>query len=87
MHDGGVEDFKILAVEHTDPMLTHYRALGDLSPNLLRQIATFLSTYKDLEGGKTSVDTWQDCAAAVKLIERCREQFVQHHKPAVHRHA
>ena len=87
MHDAGIEDYKILAVEHTDPTMIHFRRLEDVSPNLLRQIEMFLSTYKDLEGGKTSVEAWKDGATASDLISRCREAFVEHHKPNLPRHS
>ena len=85
MHDAGREDFKILAVEHSDPTLDDYRVLEDVPPNTLRQIAMFFATYKKLEGGETSVGGWQGFDAVAALIERCRKAFVQSDGPAITR--
>ena len=75
MRDQGEDDFKIVAVEHSDPRLSHLHDIGDVSPHLLREIETFFDTYKDLEGGQIDVIGWKDRADALQTIAACRQAY------------
>lgn len=78
MLDAGKDDAKVLAVEHTDPHLSHLRALHDVSPNMLKEFELFMSTYKKLDGGQIEVGVWGDLDAATAWIEQCRRGFDAH---------
>ncbi len=50
MKDKGLNDFKILAVPHKDPLLAHIRKLDDVPVHYVREVEFFFATYKQLEG-------------------------------------
>ena len=75
MRDQGEDDYKIVAVEMTDPRLENLETLSDLAPHRLKEIETFFNTYKDLEGGQTLIIGWDDRESAMKIIAECRLAF------------
>jgi inorganic pyrophosphatase len=75
MRDAGEDDFKIVAVEHSDPRLSTIHELADLRPHLLKEIETFFNTYKDLEGKETEVIGWQGRDDAFRIIAQCRAAY------------
>lgn len=79
MRDQGEEDYKIIAVEHSDPRLSTVNELSDLRPHLLKEIENFFTTYKDLEGKETEITGWQGRDEAWRLIGECRAAFDQEH--------
>ena len=75
MRDQGEDDYKIVAVEHSDPRLSTIHELGDLRPHLLKEIEAFFNTYKDLEGKETEIMGWQGRAEALSIIAACRQAY------------
>ena len=83
MEDEKGEDAKILAVVDKDPRLNDYRSLGDVPQSILKEIAHFFETYKQLEPNKwAKVRGWQDAAAAHATIQAAHRTFeVQNSNP------
>lgn len=75
MRDQGEDDYKIIAVEHSDPRLSTIHELKDVRPHLLTEIEAFFNTYKDLEGKETQIIGWQGRAEALRIIAECRAAF------------
>jgi len=75
MRDQGEDDYKIVAVEHSDPRLSTIHQLGDLRPHLLKEIEAFFNTYKDLEGKETEIIGWQGRDEALSIIAACRQAY------------
>lgn len=80
MRDQGEDDYKIVAVEHSDPRLSTIHELSDLRPHLLTEIETFFNTYKDLEGKETEIIGWQGKQDALRVIDECRRAYAEHAK-------
>ena len=60
MIDEAGDDPKVLCVPHSDPVWSRVRALTDIRPSLLDEIAHFFDVYKDLEAGKhVTVSGWE----------------------------
>lgn len=72
-------DEKILAVPHDDPRFSGIRDLTNLEDHWLKEIANFFRTYKELQGVQTEVRDWHHLDAAWKVIDDCRERFMQTH--------
>jgi inorganic pyrophosphatase len=75
MRDEKGEDFKVLCVALGDPLYAHVDALGDVSPNRLREIEHFFATYKLLEDKRVEVSGWRDRNAALKLLRADRARW------------
>src|SRR5437899_7162743 len=73
MSDDKGHDYKVLAVAYDDPRWDEARTLDDLSQHWLREIETFFSTYKDLEGRPTEVRGWLGIEEARSIVERAIE--------------
>ncbi len=81
MRDENGPDAKILSVPAWDTRLG-WRAIEDVPPSLLREIAHFFDIYKELEPGKMSeVGGWRGRDAAEEEIRAARER----HSAASHR--
>jgi len=72
MKDEKGDDEKILAVPVGDPRFDQVRELKDLAAHWLREIETFFSTYKTLEGGEVKMSGWRGSRTAWSLIDRSR---------------
>lgn len=81
MHDRGVNDFKLLAVPHRDPLFDEYEDLESVPVHFLREVEHFFTTYKQLEGADVEAEGWTDAAdARVELnasIERVRSMLAE----------
>ncbi len=75
MKDRGVNDFKVLAVPHTDPMFAHFQDLHDVPRHFLREVEHFFLTYKQLEGATIESGGWVDRAEATAELTRSVERF------------
>ena len=69
MVDKGDNDYKVLAVPHTDPMFQEMRDLWRVPPHFLREVEHFFEHYKDLEGGVVKTFGWHDLEATHHEIE------------------
>jgi inorganic pyrophosphatase len=87
MLDQGVRDEKVLAVASNNPRYAEIHSFSDIYPHVLREIEHFFSIYKDLEGKRTTTISWQDEAAAHRIIKESCERFLQHGRRGVLRGA
>ncbi|MEM9884115.1 MAG: inorganic diphosphatase, partial [Planctomycetota bacterium] len=80
MTDKGDNDFKVLAVPHTDPIFADYHDLAAVPRHYLREVEHFFATYKQLEDddpttNQVETQGWDDVAAAHREILSCIERF------------
>ncbi len=76
MVDDGEKDDKILAVPAEDPRFYDYQEKEDVPPHMLKEIAHFFETYKDLEEGKeVSVRGWDGKDKALQAVEHSVELY------------
>lgn len=75
MIDQGEVDEKIIAVCPEDPFYNVYTEVSHLPKHISDEIIYFFETYKVLEGKKTSVTCINGREDAVKIVERCIENF------------
>jgi len=72
--DKGGDD-KIVAVCIDDPAVSHYTAIEELPPHLMRELERFFTDYKVLEGKRSEVGDMYDPAQALTVIRRAREAY------------
>jgi len=78
MIDGGEMDFKILAVQSKNPRFANIKDIKDVEawqPHLLKEIAHFFTSYKELEGKKTEIQGWSGIAEAKEEIKKAAETY------------
>lgn len=75
MIDGGEEDSKLIGVPVEDPRFNGIETLDDLPEHKLKEIVHFFERYKDLQGTKTEIGSWEGPEAAAKLIDECIVRF------------
>lgn len=80
MTDQGKMDEKILAVLENNPRHERMRNYTDVYPHLLKEITHFFSIYKDLEGKRTKMIGWQDCARAYEIIKESQQRYQENLK-------
>jgi len=66
MIDSGDKDYKILAVSVNDPRYKDINNISDIPSHILKEIKEFFKTYKNLEGKKVEVLSWEDAESAKK---------------------
>ncbi len=77
MVDKGEPDDKILAVPTHDPYSQEYFDIADIPQHLLKEVAQFFVSYKELEGKKVEIVGWGKSEEAMRLIVRSIEQYDQ----------
>lgn len=80
MIDSGEMDFKILAVQDKNPRFDTIKDIKDIessNPHLLKELAHFFQTYKDLQGKKVEIQGWEGCEVAKKEIKKAQEVYKQ----------
>ncbi len=78
MIDSGDPDAKILAVQEKNPRFDTIKDLKDLeafNPHLLKEIAHFFETYKNLQGKKVEIKGWGNAAEAKAEIMKSAEAY------------
>jgi inorganic pyrophosphatase len=75
MVDSGEEDAKLIGVPVEDPRFDEVRSIEDLPQHKLKEIAHFFERYKDLEGKRTEIGSWEGPEAAAKLIDECIARY------------
>jgi inorganic pyrophosphatase len=76
MRDEKGPDDHVVCVPFADPNWSDVYDLDDLSAQLRAEISHFFSVYKDLDPGRfSSIDGWDDRAAAWRSISRARDRF------------
>lgn len=77
MTDQGKMDEKVLAVLESNPRHANMQNYTDVYPHLLKEIAHFFSIYKDLEGKRTKMIGWGECAKAHEIINDSHQRYLQ----------
>jgi inorganic pyrophosphatase len=62
-------DHKLLCVPAGDPHFENVQDIVDVEPNWLREIETFFSTYKTLEGEDVDVVAWGNAETASAILQ------------------
>ncbi len=75
MHDGGMNDEKVIAVPVNDPTYKNYADIKELPPHIYEEMMHFFEVYKALEYKVTTVHEVLDCAQAQKIIEKCIQNY------------
>ena len=78
MVDGDKNDEKIIAIPFEDPTYNSYQDMKDLPSHLFEEMRHFFSIYKQLEGKSTAVDEVQGREEAVKIVEKCIQNYRIH---------
>jgi len=80
MIDSGDPDAKILAVQEKNPRFEKIKDIKDIeayNPHLLKEVAHFFQTYKDLQGKKVEIQGWDDAAAAKAEIKKAEAVYAK----------
>ena len=75
MIDKGLNDFKLLAVPHKDPLFGHMKKLEDVPAHFLREVEHFFSTYKQLENITVEPLGWDTNEAATNEVRASIARF------------
>lgn len=77
MQDGGKMDEKIVAIPMKDPNYNAYHNINELPRHVFSEMEHFFTVYKNLEGKNTVVDEAKDREAALEVIEKCLDNYVE----------
>ena len=80
MIDNNQIDTKIIAVPVGDPTYSNFTDIKDLPPHLIDELMHFLRVYKQLEGKKTEISQFYNCAYAQEAIETCMKRYLLKNK-------
>lgn len=75
MIDGGVKDYKILAVPVHDPHFSHIKKLNQVTQDRLNEIEHFFKVYKDLEAKKVTVHGWGKRKEALQHLKKAFKRY------------
>ena len=75
MTDRGVNDYKVLAVPHSDPLFAEFQDLGNVARHYLREVEHFFATYKQLEGVSVKTQGWAGASEATAEVRASVERF------------
>ena len=75
MIDSDQSDDKIVAVPMRDPHQAEFFDIADIPQHLLREIADFFRTYKELEGKHVQILGWEKSEVALREISRSIRQY------------
>jgi inorganic pyrophosphatase len=77
MTDKGFNDYKVLAVPHTDPIFAEFHDLWRVAPHFLREVEHFFGTYKQLEAATVVTQGWEPAGTAKNEILAAAERYMQ----------
>ncbi len=80
MIDSGEPDAKILAVQEKNPRFEKIKNIKDIEnfePHLLKEVAHFFATYKDLQGKKVEIQGWDGIDAAHAEIKKAQAVYAK----------
>ncbi|MDE1919220.1 MAG: inorganic diphosphatase [Patescibacteria group bacterium] len=75
MTDGGEADEKIIAVASGDPRYAGVNDIADANQHVLKEIAHFFATYKQIQKKEVVVGAFEGRAAAFAAYERARKMY------------
>lgn len=78
MLDNGAIDDKIIAIPFNDPTYNSYKDISELPRHIFDEMSHFFRVYKQLEGKETAIDEIKDSKAAVKIVEKCIDRYIDY---------
>ena len=75
MTDGGEADEKVIAVASGDPRYAEVQDIKDANQHVLKEIAHFFATYKQIQKKEVVVGEFEGRAAAEAAFARARELY------------
>lgn len=75
MTDGGEADEKIIAVAAGDPRYAEVYDIKDANQHVLKEIAHFFATYKQIQKKEVVVGEFEGRSAALAAYERARKMY------------
>ena len=60
--------------------MNYFKDIDELPTHLLDEIANFLEGYKTLEGKHTIIQGYQSKETAIKIINKCLENYKKKYK-------
>lgn len=76
MKDSGKLDEKIISIPFNDPNYNGYKDISELPSHVFDEMKHFFKVYKNLEDKETVVDEVQNREAAVKIVEKCINNYI-----------
>lgn len=76
MIDSGHNDEKIIAIPFSDPNYNTYTDISELPEHVFNEMRHFFSVYKALENKETAVSEVQDRTAALEIISRAIDKYI-----------
>ena len=83
MEDGGDLDEKIIAIPFEDPTYHLYTDISELPAHVASEIKHFFRVYKSLEGKETVVSDVLGRQAAVDIIIKCQDAYIEKYCAAI----
>lgn len=77
MVDNGKNDEKIIAIPFSDPNYNIYTNIDQLPSHVFEEMRHFFSVYKNLENKTTAVDEVSDRTAAIDIIKKAIDNYVE----------
>ena len=77
MLDGGKLDEKIIAIPFDDPTYNTYKDISELPKHIFDEMGHFFTVYKSLENKDTIVNETMGADAAMEIIDKCRENYIE----------
>lgn len=75
MTDGGEADEKVIAVASGDPRFADVKDITDANQHVLKEIAHFFATYKQIQKKEVVVGEYEGRAAAEDAFARARQMY------------
>ncbi|MCR4276486.1 MAG: inorganic diphosphatase, partial [Candidatus Parcubacteria bacterium] len=75
MTDGGEADEKIIAVASGDPRYSEVKDIKDANQHVLKEIAHFFATYKQIQKKEVVVGEFEGKEAALAAFERAQKMY------------
>ena len=76
MIDNGAPDDKIIAIPFNDPTYNGYTDISQLPQHIFDEMSHFFTVYKQLENKGTIIDEVKGREAAIDIIERCIDRYI-----------
>ena len=77
MTDGGEADEKIIAVPAGDPRFAGVADIADANQHVLKEIAHFFATYKQIQKKEVAVGEFEGRAEAEAAFDRARKLYLE----------
>ncbi len=76
MIDNGDPDDKIIAIPYGDPTYNGYKDICELPKHIFDEMSHFFKVYKTLESKETAIDEIKNREAAVDIIDKSIDRYV-----------